>query len=206
MRGQLESLGQQCLHHQPHLIFCSSLIGSFSLNVEAILRHPLWQPSQHRLPLLRRQRQLISEADVRGQRKIPGKSPVRLGERVPGIQGEQGRPERSCIRPYGRDFKRPFAPCLRLPVFLLAWEERGGEDSDKDAREECFLKPHNRYFAASAASIARVTSADSGSIGASKRASTLPLRSTRYLVKFHGMVPAVLGFAAGLVRNWYKGA
>lgn len=49
------------------------------------------------------------------------------------------------------------------------------------------------YLPASARSMALVSSFDSGSTGASNRASTLPLRSTRYLVKFHGIGPPVVG-------------
>lgn len=51
-------------------------------------------------------------------------------------------------------------------------------------------------------SIAPVTTADSGSIAGSKRAITLPLRSTRNFVKFHWISPPVAGLLFLSVRNW----
>ena len=63
------------------------------------------------------------------------------------------------------------------------------------------LLDYERYLVASASSIALVSSFDPGSTGASKRASTLPLRSTRYLVKFHGISPPVFGLTVLSVRN-----
>ena len=57
------------------------------------------------------------------------------------------------------------------------------------------------YFP-SVASIAVVTSAESGFTAGSNRATGLPLRSKRNLVKFHLMSPPICGFADLLVRNW----
>ncbi len=50
-------------------------------------------------------------------------------------------------------------------------------------------------------SMAAVTSGESGLTGDSKRAMTLPLRSTRNFVKFHLISPPVLGLADVSVRN-----
>ena len=50
--------------------------------------------------------------------------------------------------------------------------------------------------------MARVTSAESGVTSGSKRWTTLPLRSTKNLVKFHLIPPATAGLDAFEVRNW----
>jgi hypothetical protein len=61
-------------------------------------------------------------------------------------------------------------------------------------------------YCRSAASIAFVTSLDSGSTAESKRAAIFPFRSTTNFVKFQPISPPVAGFAFLSVRNWYSGA
>src|SRR6202049_5347123 len=57
-----------------------------------------------------------------------------------------------------------------------------------------------------AASTAETRPPESGSTSGSNRWITLPLRSTRNLVKFHWISPPVLGLVLASVRNWYRGA
>src|SRR3954463_10934240 len=66
-------------------------------------------------------------------------------------------------------------------------------------------KATSKPYFPSACSMTAVTSAESGVVAGSKRETTLPLRSTRNLVKFHLISPAVFGLGAVLVRYLYSG-
>src|SRR4051812_9773537 len=109
-------------------------------------------------------------------------------------------------------YRRPFAtarlpstprqPRIAKTLLTLRRSRFHHHGLRKGARVACpfLLGQMLNFYLPSACSIAAVTCAESGVTSGSKRETTLPLRSTRNLVKFHLISPEFLGSVALPVR------
>ena len=103
------------------------------------------------------------------------------------------------------------SPTARLGATVKPLADARGSDGATTVREWFPARAHHNTVGdlvrrtsiyLSVFSIAALTSGESGVTAGSKRATTLPSRSTRNLVKFHLISPATAGLAAPPVRKW----
>ena len=84
MGSELESLGEQGLHHEAHLVFGGGAFGS-GFDGVAVGGDPVRQVGEHRLALIRGQGELVGESDVGESGKSAEKRPP------PGDRRRRGR-------------------------------------------------------------------------------------------------------------------